>query len=150
MEHGKHNLEYKSIDLHARPRRLVKIAVALNIVSAAADLILGVLTGVFVWSFPANLPNRDNVMISGAFMGTLFLAMAVVKMIGTIKVIRRRQSAADWGLATGIVGCFGIMMVCLGIVSVGTGIFAIVVFVKTPVKEYLADESRVSGAAKAQ
>jgi hypothetical protein len=34
--------------------------------------------------------------------------------------------------------------------EVGTGLFAIVMFVKTPVKEYLADESRVSGAAKAQ
>jgi hypothetical protein len=144
---------------------LVKLAAIFNLIMAGLDAIYGLLLiGVSVLLVVmGRAPAGGAEMFRGASgeqlkpeearimamvyggMAVLALAVAVVKLIAGIKLLRRSHGAWGWGLTAGIVGCVQIWCSLFCILPLGVGIYTIIAMSMETTRRYLASARAESG-----
>jgi len=141
---------------------LVKLAAIFNLVMAGLDVIYGLLLAALVVLIiamghapagasagPELFPGRpgeemkpEDVKIASAVYGVMAfmsLGVAVVKLIGGIKLLRHSRGAWGWGLTAGIVGCVQLWCSLFCVLPLAVGIYTIVAMSMESVRRFLAD-----------
>jgi hypothetical protein len=143
-----YDIGYQSLGAYGSAPTLVRLAMIFNFIMCGLDGVYGlILAGcaiampIFLASEPRS-PGDPPPWIMGIILGgvaVLALAVATVKLIASLKLLRFKPNAAGWGLAAGIIGCTQLWCSYLCLIPVACGVFTIVAMSLGSVRAYLRD-----------